>query len=80
LQAAEQAGAELRISLLLQPQTAAVLALIETGAQEKLVYVPRGWAAWSQAVRTSAGELDAAATLGPLKDYVHDFIRRSASQ
>jgi hypothetical protein len=66
-----------KISLLEQPQTGAILALIETGKQERLVYVPRGWAAFNPAVRTSAGDLDVGTTLVQARDYLREYLSQS---
>jgi hypothetical protein len=69
-----------KISLLEQPQSGAILALIELGGQERLMYVPRGWAAFNPAVRTSSGDLDVATTMTQARDYVRDHLSRSLNQ
>jgi hypothetical protein len=69
-----------KISLLHQPQSGAVLALIETGPQEKLLYVPRGWAAFNPSVRTSSGDLEPATTLLQARDYVRQYLSQALTQ
>lgn len=69
-----------KISLLHQPQSGAILALIETGNQEKLMYLPRGWAAFNTAVRTTSGDLDPAVTLIQARDYVREYLSQALPQ
>jgi len=69
-----------KLSLLHQPQSGAILALIETGTQERLLYVPRGWAAFNTSVRTSSGDLEPATTLLQARDYVRAYLSQALAQ